>query len=813
MGNTENNIEELCPTVEGEIDVPETIFTSEAESYLTGDIITPQMFGAKADGVTDDSTAIRAAIAALPRKGGTLYFPPGVYIHGDGETGEDGTGNSYAYVGGEYPYRPNVNKDNNYASANVGRDIRFYFDGYTNLNILGYGAEIRSNDGNGQTRNNAMFMFYGCHGVKIKGLKLDGRRQERGVDQDDYIPGPINEFLQCNITFSYHCSDILIEDVTSVNSVHDGISIGWTNSNVKIINCVCDNAQRNGIAICGCENVDIEGCQCNYNGVSGDGYRGIAPKCGIDIEGHPIKDPSGIIISKNANTNVHVSNCSMERNELGFSIYNHNKNVTIEKCFLKDNPHLSVTDDGTSSELYIRDCTIINSRLYSGFTLIENNTIEQHYIPGATYTNGYSFDDTVPEVNESLPHTYRNNIFRFIIDDESSVPNNAYMGIRLQKNTEFIGNRVIGAFSLNNSMYPVMLMNSRAEDNVFERTYTTINGTDVTEGSNTAKGRIYYSVDYTSGDYRNNNDYGEYFVYGAKNMNRKMVTDTTIRKSYSFDGDQTNKIYRIPNTGRTTINALYLGQEEEVIYTSYDQKRIQHTLKRKSESQYFTASKILTVYVDYPYIYLKIHVPYPIFTVTREMEYMYGQYNESFFNGEIMTDVTADGISLPNNISINMIRAFGDSSNRPTYGNIPEGTTYFDTTIQKSLLWDGTKWIDKDGDDATNYIAFSIDGTKQTGILNKTFGSWVKSKLNKSRFRPSDIKNGSGYAYILTADGTKALYKGNTVIFDNYNVESGAEYTLKDSPVSNPDYSNVPVFWNGTELVTVPIYNGEVEDV
>ena len=103
----ENNIDELCPTIEGEIDVPETIFTSEAESYLTGDIITPQMFGAKADGVTDDSKAIRAAIAELDkRKTGTLYFPPGVYIHGDGETGEDGTGNSYAYVGGEYPYRP-----------------------------------------------------------------------------------------------------------------------------------------------------------------------------------------------------------------------------------------------------------------------------------------------------------------------------------------------------------------------------------------------------------------------------------------------------------------------------------------------------------------------------------------------------------------------------------------------------------------------------------------------------------------------------------------------------------------------------------
>lgn len=40
--------------------------------------ITPQMFGAKADGVTDDSDAIQLAIDNAPN-GATLYFPKGVY--------------------------------------------------------------------------------------------------------------------------------------------------------------------------------------------------------------------------------------------------------------------------------------------------------------------------------------------------------------------------------------------------------------------------------------------------------------------------------------------------------------------------------------------------------------------------------------------------------------------------------------------------------------------------------------------------------------------------------------------------------------
>jgi hypothetical protein len=37
-------------------------------------------FGAKGDGKADDATAISAAIAAVPRQGGIVYFPPGVYL-------------------------------------------------------------------------------------------------------------------------------------------------------------------------------------------------------------------------------------------------------------------------------------------------------------------------------------------------------------------------------------------------------------------------------------------------------------------------------------------------------------------------------------------------------------------------------------------------------------------------------------------------------------------------------------------------------------------------------------------------------------
>lgn len=41
-------------------------------------------FGAMGDGVTDDTVAIAAAIAAIPSQGGVLFFPPGVYLTSGG---------------------------------------------------------------------------------------------------------------------------------------------------------------------------------------------------------------------------------------------------------------------------------------------------------------------------------------------------------------------------------------------------------------------------------------------------------------------------------------------------------------------------------------------------------------------------------------------------------------------------------------------------------------------------------------------------------------------------------------------------------
>ena len=42
--------------------------------------VSVRQFGARGDGKSDDTEAIRAAIAALPPRGGVLFFPPGHYL-------------------------------------------------------------------------------------------------------------------------------------------------------------------------------------------------------------------------------------------------------------------------------------------------------------------------------------------------------------------------------------------------------------------------------------------------------------------------------------------------------------------------------------------------------------------------------------------------------------------------------------------------------------------------------------------------------------------------------------------------------------
>ena len=61
----------------------ETKFSDELKLYTIKDYVTPQMFGAKGDGVTDDTEAIRNAVSYCILNSKKLFFPYGTYVISD----------------------------------------------------------------------------------------------------------------------------------------------------------------------------------------------------------------------------------------------------------------------------------------------------------------------------------------------------------------------------------------------------------------------------------------------------------------------------------------------------------------------------------------------------------------------------------------------------------------------------------------------------------------------------------------------------------------------------------------------------------
>ncbi len=58
--------------------------TVKTDDFITkGPWVDVRAFGAAGDGITDDTDAVNSALASLGTHGGTVYFPPGIYLVGD----------------------------------------------------------------------------------------------------------------------------------------------------------------------------------------------------------------------------------------------------------------------------------------------------------------------------------------------------------------------------------------------------------------------------------------------------------------------------------------------------------------------------------------------------------------------------------------------------------------------------------------------------------------------------------------------------------------------------------------------------------
>lgn len=249
-------------------------------------------FGAKGDGITDDTNAIQLAVdTVFQQGGGTIIFPAGTYI---------------------------------VTSINIRENITYE----------GYGAIIKRPDNQGKwtrTFTTEKTLYSGeqdSQPLIIRGFIFEGNSQHQGNYQNYELEQAHFIFLMGNPEFPGRLKAI-IEDCRFQNGVADGISI-YTNVDVKVYRCEAINVFRGGFVLTGgYSNVEV------YNLIT----RGEIDNTGIDIE------VDGRGYGNSFTVNVKLENINLINGDFDVAV-EENSNV-IGKQIFSDAPFLIFSRDST----------------------------------------------------------------------------------------------------------------------------------------------------------------------------------------------------------------------------------------------------------------------------------------------------------------------------------------------------------------------------------------------------------------------------------------------------------------------------------
>lgn len=334
-----------------QLNKPEII--DKVNSKLEKITINIKEFGAKGDGITDDTQAIQNAINKV-KENGTLFIPDGVYMIKGAKT------------------------DNNTYSDDIAKNDVLGLKLHSCMNVVfeSKNAILKMLPNNASTCS--IINIQNCENIKIIGGVIDGNKDNQTLHEYSTPSGQIGGYW--NDQWRSGCfiygtnKNIVFEGIDFINHVGDGI-MGHTFDNDKlpcnitVNNCLFDKCGRTGVHVGGGKNYIVKNSKFTNILKTNTNVSQIS-NIGVDIEAN------WIYLEQ-----VLVDNCVFDNVENGILANYCKKNIIVSNCNFINSIYHDIECREGIEQIYLFNNVMSSSlNIFSDNVNANNNIIGKLYI-------------------------------------------------------------------------------------------------------------------------------------------------------------------------------------------------------------------------------------------------------------------------------------------------------------------------------------------------------------------------------------------------------------------------------------------------